>query len=85
MTNQKSKKTPKSSRRKNALTSSKRSNMPKSSQRANSREGRGANPKAALNRYLALAREAAASGDRVEAENYRQHAEHYLRVMNAAT
>jgi hypothetical protein len=34
-------------------------------------------------RYLALAREAAASGDRVAAENLYQHAEHYYRVMNA--
>jgi len=35
-------------------------------------------------RYLALAREAASSGDRVAAENFYQHAEHYFRVMNAA-
>src|SRR5579862_276575 len=34
-------------------------------------------------RYVALAREAAASGDRVAAENLYQHAEHYFRVMNA--
>jgi Domain of unknown function (DUF4167) len=34
-------------------------------------------------RYLSLAREAAASGDRVAAENLYQHAEHYFRVMNA--
>jgi hypothetical protein len=33
-------------------------------------------------RYLALAREAAQGGDRVEMENYYQHAEHYFRVMN---
>lgn len=32
-------------------------------------------------RYLALAREAASTGDTVEAENCYQHAEHYLRVM----
>jgi hypothetical protein len=32
-------------------------------------------------RYLALAREAALSGDSVEAENCYQHAEHYFRVM----
>lgn len=35
-------------------------------------------------KYLALARDAAASGDRVAAENYYQHAEHYLRIINAA-
>jgi hypothetical protein len=32
-------------------------------------------------RYLALAREAALSGDNVEMENCYQHAEHYFRVM----
>lgn len=35
-------------------------------------------------RYVALAREASTSGDRVAAENLHQHAEHYFRVMNAA-
>jgi hypothetical protein len=34
-------------------------------------------------RYLALAREAAASGDRIAAENFYQHAEHYFRINNA--
>ncbi len=34
-------------------------------------------------KYEALARDAASSGNRVKAENYRQHAEHYLRMMNA--
>jgi hypothetical protein len=34
-------------------------------------------------RYVALAREAAASGDRIAAENLYQHAEHYFRMMNA--
>lgn len=33
-------------------------------------------------KYEALARDAASSGNRVKAENYRQHAEHYLRLMN---
>ena len=33
-------------------------------------------------RYLALAREATASGDRIAAENFYQHAEHYLRIAN---
>ena len=32
-------------------------------------------------RYLALAREAALSGDNIEMENCYQHAEHYFRVM----
>jgi hypothetical protein len=35
-------------------------------------------------RYIALAREAQTSGDRVAAENLYQHAEHYFRIMNAA-
>jgi len=34
-------------------------------------------------RYLAMAREAQTSGDRIAAENLYQHAEHYFRVMNA--
>jgi hypothetical protein len=34
-------------------------------------------------RYVALAREALAGGDRIGAENLYQHAEHYFRVMNA--
>jgi len=34
-------------------------------------------------RYLALAREATANGDRIAAENFYQHAEHYFRVNNA--
>ena len=33
-------------------------------------------------RYVALAREAAISGDPVAAENFHQHAEHYFRVSN---
>ena len=32
-------------------------------------------------KYQALARDAMASGDRVMAENYGQHAEHYYRIM----
>jgi hypothetical protein len=35
-------------------------------------------------RYVALAREALSSGDRVAAENLYQHAEHYFRLMNLA-
>src|SRR5713226_4724407 len=35
-------------------------------------------------RYVALAREAQAGGDRVAAENLYQHAEHYFRLMNLA-
>ena len=34
-------------------------------------------------RYLQLARDASSSGDRVIAENYLQHAEHYFRILRA--
>jgi len=36
-------------------------------------------------KYAALARDAQSSGDRVMAENYLQHAEHYNRIIAAAT
>ena len=36
-----------------------------------------------VDKYQALAREAATSGDPVMAENFFQHAEHYLRILNA--
>ena len=39
------------------------------------------NPKERYARYLALARDAALSGDEIATENYYQHAEHYLRQM----
>lgn len=35
-------------------------------------------------KYLALARDAQAAGDPIGAENYLQHAEHYLRIIAAA-
>ena len=35
-----------------------------------------------VEKYLALARDASTSGDRVRAENYLQHADHYYRVGN---
>jgi hypothetical protein len=36
-----------------------------------------------FDRYCQLARDANASGDRIAAENYLQHAEHYYRIMMA--
>ncbi|MBD25677.1 MAG: hypothetical protein CMG46_11850 [Candidatus Marinimicrobia bacterium] len=36
-----------------------------------------------LDKYLVMARDAAAAGDRGLAENYFQHADHYYRVVNA--
>ncbi len=43
-----------------------------------------ANPKQLQNnrnRYITMAKEAAAKGDRILAENYYQHAEHYTRAL----
>ena len=37
-----------------------------------------------LEKYLTLAREATSGGDRIAAENYYQHAEHYYRLLNAS-
>ena len=34
-------------------------------------------------KYLAMARDASSSGDRIAAENYLQHAEHYYRILAA--
>jgi hypothetical protein len=36
-----------------------------------------------VEKYLALAKDSAAAGDRVLAENYLQHAEHYQRLANS--
>ncbi|HTH17196.1 MAG TPA: DUF4167 domain-containing protein [Magnetospirillum sp.] len=36
-----------------------------------------------MEKYLALARDASSQGDRVAAENFYQHAEHYFRLINA--
>lgn len=36
-----------------------------------------------VERYLALARDASSAGDRIAAESYYQHAEHYYRVLTA--
>lgn len=41
------------------------------------------NAQTVYERYMQLARDAGASGDRVLAENYTQHAEHYFRVLRA--
>ncbi|MBF97122.1 MAG: hypothetical protein CFH34_00838 [Alphaproteobacteria bacterium MarineAlpha9_Bin4] len=36
-----------------------------------------------MGKYEVLARDATSAGDRIAAENYMQHAEHYLRIINA--
>lgn len=48
----------------------------------NSGRNRG-NAQQLMDKYLALARDAASQGDRVAAENYYQHADHYYRVVYA--
>jgi len=64
-------------------------NRPRLPQRIQTFDSNGPNVKIRGNayqvfeRYVAMAREAQASGDRVAAENFYQHAEHYFRVMNA--
>lgn len=49
------------------------------------RPEQGGNAKAQYERYVALARAAALTGDAVETENYYQHAEHYFRTMRERT
>jgi hypothetical protein len=44
-----------------------------------------ANPQKSFERYVTLARAAAASGDTIETERHFQHAEHYFRLMNKNT
>ena len=41
------------------------------------------NAQQVVEKYLALARDASSVGDRITAESYFQHAEHYYRVMTA--
>ena len=41
-------------------------------------------PLEVMGKYEILARDATSAGDRIAAENYMQHAEHFLRVSNAS-
>ncbi len=43
----------------------------------------GGNARQVMEKYLVLAREATTAGDRITAEGYFQHADHYYRVMTA--
>ncbi len=43
------------------------------------------NPQQIIDKYLGMARDAHSSGDRVAAEHYFQHAEHYYRLSHHAT
>jgi hypothetical protein len=73
----------------NGMNGQHQNNRPRPPHRTQSFESSGPNVKIRGNayqvfeRYVALAREAATSGDRIAAENYYQHAEHYFRIMNA--
>lgn len=42
-------------------------------------------PQQIIDKYVSLARDAQTSGDRVTAENFLQHAEHYQRILITAT
>ena len=44
-----------------------------------------ANAQKSYHSYLALAREAASRGDTIAAENFYQHAEHFLRLLKEPT
>ena len=50
----------------------------------NTHRPKGSVPKV-LEKYLTLAQDAASNGDRIKAEGYFQHAEHFQRLMNAIT
>tara|TARA_B100000686_G_C16065829_1_gene606915 strand:+ start:277 stop:543 length:267 start_codon:yes stop_codon:yes gene_type:complete len=41
------------------------------------------NPLEIKGKYESLAKDATSAGDRIAAENYRQHAEHFLRINNS--
>ncbi|MEK9647294.1 MAG: DUF4167 domain-containing protein, partial [Alphaproteobacteria bacterium] len=41
------------------------------------------NAQQVVEKYLTLARDATSAGDRISAESYYQHAEHYYRILNA--
>ena len=41
-------------------------------------------PQQIIDKYISLAHDSQLSGDRVSAENFQQHAEHYLRILSEA-
>ncbi len=67
-----------------ATSFSKQPKRPQSkNRRSQTANGNTANAKRSYERYITLARNAGSTGDIVEIENYYQHAEHYLRLMNS--
>ncbi len=59
----------------NPRSQTNRNNGPAARVRGNARQ--------VMEKYLALAQEASSAGDRIAAEGYFQHAEHYYRLMTA--
>ena len=59
---------------------SNRSNAPYNSNGAKLDNKIKGNPSQVQGRYENLARDASSAGDRIAAENYLQHAEHYIRI-----
>lgn len=59
---------------------------PRGSYDSNGPEGRvRGNAHQVYEKYVGLARDALSAGDRVQAETFFQHAEHYFRILNAST
>ena len=70
--------------RNGAASAINRSQLPRSGL-TRRRSDASANPQESFERYVMLARAAAASGDTIETERHFQHAEHYFRLMNKNT
>jgi len=68
-----------------AMTRRSRSQRPESSGFSRPQTRDSQNSQKNYERYLVLARAETLAGDRIAAENYFQHAEHYLRSMQEST
>jgi Domain of unknown function (DUF4167) len=69
----------------NGTASSANRSQPPTSDSTRCRSDTPASPQRSFERYVTLARAAAASGDTIETERHFQHAEHYFRLMNKNT
>lgn len=58
--------------------------LPRTGQEPRSRQAGGDSARRQYERFIALAQSESLKGDTVAAENFLQHAEHYLRSMTAA-
>lgn len=61
-----------------------RQKFERAANRQRSHAPKGSSARAKYERYLALARAEDGNGDPVAAQNYYQHAEHYLRASNGS-